>query len=60
MQTMFEQLGARCSKESTRVLMLGLGGGELSQYLLHNCPGMRVDAVELNADVISLARVLHI
>lgn len=56
MQTMFEQLGTRCSEADSHVLMLGLGGGELSQYLLHHCPGMRVDAVELNGDVISMAR----
>jgi spermidine synthase len=56
MQTMFEQLGSRCSQNSSRVLVLGLGGGELSQYLLHHCPGMHVDAVELSSDVISLAR----
>lgn len=56
MQTMFEQLGPRCSGEDARVLMIGLGGGELTQYLLHHCPGMHVDAVELNGDVISLAR----
>lgn len=56
MQTMFEQLGPVCLQGSSRVLLLGLGGGELSQYLLHHCSGMQVDAVELNADVISLAR----
>jgi spermidine synthase len=36
--------------------MIGLGGGELPQYLLHHCPNMQIDAVELNGDVISLAR----
>lgn len=56
MRTMFEQMSASCSDESARVLMLGLGGGELSLHLLHHCPGMNIDAVELNGDVISLAR----
>eukprot|EP00427_Karlodinium_veneficum_P018664 CAMPEP_0169139054 /NCGR_PEP_ID=MMETSP1015-20121227/42709_1 /TAXON_ID=342587 /ORGANISM="Karlodinium micrum, Strain CCMP2283" /LENGTH=275 /DNA_ID=CAMNT_0009204623 /DNA_START=141 /DNA_END=968 /DNA_ORIENTATION=- len=56
MKTMFDHLGSRCSEKPSRVLVLGLGGGELSQYLLHHCSGMHVDAVELNSDVIALAR----
>lgn len=56
MKTMFDHLGSRCSQKNSRVLILGLGGGELSQYLLHHCAGMYVDAVELSSDVIALAR----
>lgn len=56
MQTMFEEMGPWCSEKNSRVLMLGLGGGELPQHLLHHCSGMQVDAVELNGDVISFAR----
>lgn len=57
MQTMFKQLTPFCSSKSeTRVLMIGLGGGELPQYLLHSCPLMNVEAVELNEEVIHMAR----
>jgi len=56
MQVMYEQLGPWCLKADSKVLMLGLGGGELVQYLLNQCPGMHIDAVELNGDVISMAR----
>jgi len=57
MQTMFEQLGPWCSAASaTSVLMIGLGGGELPQHLLHHCPRMHIEAVELNRDVIAMAR----
>lgn len=56
MQLMFDQLGKTCSQADSKVLLLGLGGGELSQYLLHQCEGMHVDAVELNREVISMAR----
>eukprot|EP00928_Gymnodinium_smaydae_P089861 TRINITY_DN73750_c0_g1_i1.p1 TRINITY_DN73750_c0_g1~~TRINITY_DN73750_c0_g1_i1.p1 ORF type:complete len:307 (-),score=46.09 TRINITY_DN73750_c0_g1_i1:6-926(-) len=57
MRVMFEHLGQLCaSKSDVRVLVIGLGGGELPQFLLHRCPQMYVEAVELNGDVISLAR----
>jgi len=56
MKTMFQNLGAWCTRDNTHVLMIGLGGGELSQYLLHHCPGMSIDAVELSGSVISMAK----
>merc|ERR1719163_1751980 len=44
-----------CSSAS-RVLIVGLGGGELVQELLHKCPQMKIEAVEYSADVIDVAR----
>mmetsp|Transcript_31960 Transcript_31960/g.72931 ORF Transcript_31960/g.72931 Transcript_31960/m.72931 type:complete len:298 (-) Transcript_31960:19-912(-) len=57
MQTMFQQLAPVCSNAgSSRILMIGLGGGELPQYLLKHCSQMSVEAVELNPAVIDAAR----
>lgn len=57
MRTMFGSMEKLCSSaEETRVLVVGLGGGEFSQYLLHKCPNIKVDAIELSGDVISAAR----
>mmetsp|Transcript_22814 Transcript_22814/g.53295 ORF Transcript_22814/g.53295 Transcript_22814/m.53295 type:complete len:305 (+) Transcript_22814:54-968(+) len=58
MQTMFDQLQPLCRADSgpSRVLMVGLGGGELPQFLLHRCPAMSVEVVELNPAVIDAAR----
>lgn len=57
MRTMFGSMEKLCSSaDETRVLVVGLGGGEFSQYLLHKCPNTRVDAIELSEDVISAAR----
>lgn len=60
MRTMFEQLAQWCGSSpasaDVRALMIGLGGGELPQYLLRRCPAMSVDIVELDADVIAVAR----
>lgn len=56
MDTMFQELSPWCmSHEPSRVLSIGLGGGELPQYLIHHCPHMSVEAVELNRDVIETA-----
>ena len=40
-QTMFEQISSLCSQGESRVLLLGLGGGRMSQYLLDHCSGNR-------------------
>jgi len=57
MRTMFSQLAPWCNAQApTRALSIGLGGGELPQYMLHRCPNMTVEAVELNQDVIDVAR----
>lgn len=55
-QTMFEQISSLCSQGQSRVLLLGLGGGRMSQYLLDHCSGMRLEAIEISADMISLSR----
>lgn len=39
-----------------RALLLGLGGGSLAKYIHHRLPGCRLEAVEANPDVISIAR----
>lgn len=41
---------------SSHVALVGLGGGMLPQYLLEHNEGLVVDAIELNADVINVAR----
>lgn len=62
MQTMFEQLSPLCPSAATtetsssRVLMIGLGGAELPQYLLHHCPDMVIEAAEISANVINISR----
>lgn len=55
-QIMLQQLDHVCSKQHSHVLLIGLGGGRLPQYLLRQCQGMHLEAVELNADVIALGR----
>lgn len=42
--------------QAQTVLELGLGGGRLASYLATEAPDLRVDSVELDADVIALAR----
>jgi len=58
MRTMFEQLMDRCSEDAPKMkaLMIGLGGGELPQYLLRKCPNLSLEVVELSADVITVAK----
>lgn len=45
----------RLAGASGKLLLIGLGGGMLPQYLIHHT-GLTVDAVELNGDVINVAR----
>ena len=45
---------ARCP-QTTRVLSLGLGGGDLHVFLLTHFPCMEVDSVEVNSDLVSMA-----
>ncbi len=40
----------------TRVLMVGLGGGQLSNFLFSRLPGVEIDAVDLDPEVVRLAR----
>jgi spermidine synthase len=39
-----------------RLLMIGFGGGTLSNYLFRHFPGLEVDAVDIDGEVIRLAR----
>mmetsp|Transcript_100561 Transcript_100561/g.314264 ORF Transcript_100561/g.314264 Transcript_100561/m.314264 type:complete len:216 (-) Transcript_100561:101-748(-) len=56
MRTMFESMAPWCSSAgATQVLSIGLGGGELPQFLLRRCPNMRIETVELNEEVIHVA-----
>ncbi|MBC8069552.1 MAG: fused MFS/spermidine synthase, partial [Deltaproteobacteria bacterium] len=39
-----------------RLLMIGFGGGTISNYLFRRFPGLEVDAVDIDGEVIRLAR----
>lgn len=39
-----------------RVLMIGVGGGQLTNYLFERFPGLELDAVDIDAEVVRLAR----
>jgi spermidine synthase len=57
MNLMFTQLQKICqSTGDRRVLLLGIGGGELAQHLVTHCPNVHVVAVELDGQVIELAQ----
>merc|ERR1719421_348005 len=49
------QLSAVCEQPS-RVLLVGLGGSVLTQYLADNCPKMNIDVFEISPDVVSAAQ----
>jgi len=58
MRTMFSQIAPWCNAQApSTALLIGLGGGELPQYMLHRCPNMTIEAIELNQDVIDVARL---
>jgi spermidine synthase len=40
----------------TRLLMLGLGGGGMSNYLRGRIPGLEIDAVDIDPEVVRLAQ----
>jgi spermidine synthase len=42
--------------EPSRVLLVGLGGSVLTQYLADNCPDMKIDNFEISADVVQAAQ----
>lgn len=44
-----------CGKPS-RVLLIGLGGSVLTQYLAANCPEMKLDNFEISEDVVAVAQ----
>jgi spermidine synthase len=39
-----------------RLLMIGFGGGQISNYLFEHFPGIEIDAVDIDPEVIRLAR----
>jgi spermidine synthase len=39
-----------------RVLMVGLGGGSLAKFIYHRLPGTMAEALEINPDVVAIAR----
>lgn len=39
-----------------RLLMIGFGGGQISNYLFERVPGLEIDAVDIDPEVIRLAR----
>ncbi len=39
-----------------RLLMIGFGGGQISNYLFERFPGIEIDAVDIDPEVIRLAR----
>jgi spermidine synthase len=39
-----------------RLLMIGFGGGQISNYLFDHVPGLEIDAVDIDFEVIRLAR----
>src|SRR5262249_4186976 len=41
-----------------RVLMIGLGGGSLAKFVYHRLPWARIEVVEVNPQVIAIARQL--
>jgi spermidine synthase len=42
--------------EPHQVLMIGLGGGELAKFLLHQFPDCRIKAIEFRSSVLKVAR----
>ncbi len=42
--------------QPTRLLMLGIGGGQMSNYLYRRVPGFEIDAVDIDPDVLRLAQ----
>src|SRR5688572_1868289 len=42
--------------EPSDVLMIGLGGGSLAKFVHHRLPAARVRAVEVNPQVVAIAR----
>lgn len=42
--------------EPRAVLMVGLGGGSVAKFLHHHMPAVRIHAVELNPEVVTIAR----
>jgi spermidine synthase len=48
--------GFTVQPEPRRLLMIGFGGGQISNYLFERIPGLEVDGVDIDPEVIRLAR----
>ena len=44
------------ARDPRRVLMIGLGGGSLAKFIYHRLPDAQVTAVEVNPQVVAIAR----
>jgi len=54
--TRLSMLGLACFPQPSRVLIIGLGGGSMARYLLKHAPNCHLDCVELDPEVIRVAR----
>lgn len=48
--------GYLVNPRATKILMIGFGGGQISNYLFDRFDGLEVDAVDIDAEVVRLAR----
>ncbi|MEM9452988.1 MAG: fused MFS/spermidine synthase [Myxococcota bacterium] len=48
--------GFMLQPQPRRLLMIGFGGGQISNYLFEHVPGLEIDGVDIDAEVIRLAR----
>ena len=44
------------NEQPGRVLMIGLGGGSLAKFLYHSMPEARIEVIEVNPQVVAVAR----
>lgn len=52
----FFHIALAIQPDATRTLAIGLGGGTVVKRMWRDYPGMRIDAVELDPEVVSVAR----
>ncbi|MBN2507378.1 MAG: fused MFS/spermidine synthase [Verrucomicrobia bacterium] len=50
------QVALALVQEPARILVVGLGGGTLPMFLRRHCPQAAIDAVEIDPDVVEVAR----
>ncbi|NVB37609.1 fused MFS/spermidine synthase [Pseudenhygromyxa sp. WMMC2535] len=48
--------GFLVNPEPKRFMMMGVGGGQMSNYLFERFPGLEIDAVDIDPEVVRLAR----
>lgn len=49
-------IGLIVVRDPSKILILGLGGGSLARFLLHNFPEVRIDVVELRPAMVEVAQ----